>query len=107
MKVSWQVTGIRQDAYTYAHRIQVEDDKPPQDQGHYLHPELFGAGGRLPRTGDLNAEDDRGASPQAKSTQELLGIGRLFLCMNPGESGQRFSDLLGTALPAGRESRFC
>ncbi|HEY1659826.1 MAG TPA: DNRLRE domain-containing protein [Candidatus Sulfotelmatobacter sp.] len=44
VKVSWQVTGIRQDAYANAHRIQVEEDKPAQDQGHYLHPELFGAG---------------------------------------------------------------
>ncbi len=43
VKVSWQVTGIRQDAYANAHRVQVEEDKPPQDQGHYLHPELFGA----------------------------------------------------------------
>jgi trimeric autotransporter adhesin len=42
-KVSWQVTGIRQDAYANAHRIQVEEDKPPQAQGRYLHPELFGA----------------------------------------------------------------
>jgi len=44
VKVSWQVTGIRHDAYADAHRIQVEEDKPPQDRGHYLHPELFGAG---------------------------------------------------------------
>jgi len=43
VKVSWQVTGIRQDAYANAHRIQVEEEKPPQEQGHYLHPELFGA----------------------------------------------------------------
>jgi len=42
-KVSWQVTGIRHDAYANAHRIQVEVEKPPQEQGHYLHPELFGA----------------------------------------------------------------
>jgi hypothetical protein len=42
-KVSWQVTGIRHDAYADAHRIQTEVEKPPQDQGHYLHPELFGA----------------------------------------------------------------
>jgi hypothetical protein len=43
VKVSWQVTGIRHDAYADAHRIQVEEDKPHQEQGHYLHPELFGA----------------------------------------------------------------
>jgi len=44
VKVSWQVTGIRQDAYANAYRIPVEEVKPPQEQGHYLHPELFGAG---------------------------------------------------------------
>jgi hypothetical protein len=42
-KVSWQVTGVRQDAYAKAHRIQVEEEKPAQQRGHYLHPELFGA----------------------------------------------------------------
>lgn len=41
-KVSWQVTGIRQDAYANAHRITVEEDKPREEQGYYLHPELFG-----------------------------------------------------------------
>jgi hypothetical protein len=45
VKVSWQMTGIRQDAWANAHRIQVEEDKTPQDQGHYLHPELFGHAG--------------------------------------------------------------
>jgi hypothetical protein len=42
-RVSWQVTGIRQDVYANAHRIPVEEDKPQQEQGRYLHPELFGA----------------------------------------------------------------
>jgi hypothetical protein len=41
-KVSWQVTGIRQDAWANANRIPVEVDKPTEDQGCYLHPELFG-----------------------------------------------------------------
>ncbi len=43
VEVSWQVTGIRQDAFANAHRIQVEVEKAPEDRGHYLHPELFGA----------------------------------------------------------------
>jgi hypothetical protein len=43
VKVSWQVTGIRHDAYADANRIPVEEEKPPREQGHYLHPELFGA----------------------------------------------------------------
>ncbi len=41
-KVSWQVSGIRQDAYANAHRIRVEEDKPEKERGTYLHPDLFG-----------------------------------------------------------------
>ena len=41
MKVSWQVTGIRQDAYANARRIQVEEMKAERDRGRYLHPEVF------------------------------------------------------------------
>ena len=43
VKVSWQVTGIRQDAWANAHRIPVEESKPEAERGFYLHPELFGA----------------------------------------------------------------
>ncbi len=42
LKVSWQVTGIRQDAYANAHRIPVEELKVAKDQGRYLNPEAFG-----------------------------------------------------------------
>jgi hypothetical protein len=38
VKVSWMVTGVRQDAYANAHRITVEDDKPAKEQGTYIHP---------------------------------------------------------------------
>jgi hypothetical protein len=41
VEVSWQVTGVRQDAWANAHRIPVEEDKSDQERGHYLHPELF------------------------------------------------------------------
>lgn len=41
-KVSWQVTGVRQDAYANAHRIPVEEDKPSAERGYYLHPDPFG-----------------------------------------------------------------
>jgi hypothetical protein len=41
-RVSWQVTGLRQDAYANAHRILVEEDKPVSQRGYYLHPEAFG-----------------------------------------------------------------
>jgi len=47
-RVSWQVTGIRHDAYADAHRIPIEEDKKPGDRGRYLHPELFGHAGDPP-----------------------------------------------------------
>ena len=43
VKVSWQVTGVRQDAYAKAHPLEVEQDKAENERGFYLHPELFGA----------------------------------------------------------------
>ena len=42
MEVSWQVTGVRQDAYANKHRIRVEEDKPAAERGTYLHPDVFG-----------------------------------------------------------------
>jgi hypothetical protein len=42
VEVSWQVTGIRQDAWANAHRIPNEEPKPDNERGHYMHPELFG-----------------------------------------------------------------
>jgi hypothetical protein len=42
VKVSWQVTGIRQDVWANAHRIPNEEDKQDK-RGTYLYPELYGA----------------------------------------------------------------
>ena len=42
VKVSWQVTGVRQDAWVKRHPLKVEEDKPRKERGYYLHPELFG-----------------------------------------------------------------
>ena len=44
-RVSWQVTGIRHDAYANAHRIPVTEDKPAEEQGRYLHPDVYAVGG--------------------------------------------------------------
>ncbi len=42
MEVSWQVTGIRQDAWAQKYRIPVEEEKSAAEQGLYYHPELYG-----------------------------------------------------------------
>jgi hypothetical protein len=42
MKVSWQVTGIRQDPWANAHRIKVDENKPDKERGYYIHPDPYG-----------------------------------------------------------------
>ena len=42
VEVSWQVTGVRQDAYAKAHPLVVEQAKRGTERGLYLHPELYG-----------------------------------------------------------------
>ncbi len=44
MKVSWQVTGIRKDAFAEADPIQAEVEKSDTERGKYLHPEAYGLG---------------------------------------------------------------
>jgi hypothetical protein len=43
MKVSWQVTARRNDAYMKAHPFAVEKDKPERERGYYTDPALYGA----------------------------------------------------------------
>ncbi|WP_454790753.1 hypothetical protein [Mycolicibacterium lutetiense] len=42
VKVCWQVTGVRKDAWAEANRVTPEQRKPDGERGKYLHPELFG-----------------------------------------------------------------
>jgi hypothetical protein len=43
MKVSWQVTGVRHDAYAKTHPLKLEVRKSEKERGHYVHPDAFGA----------------------------------------------------------------
>ena len=45
--VSWQITGIRHDAWAEANRMPVEEDKPEEERGLYLHPVEHGLGREL------------------------------------------------------------
>jgi len=42
LKVSWQVTGVRQDAYARTNPLTVEVEKSERERGYYIHPQLFG-----------------------------------------------------------------
>jgi hypothetical protein len=41
LKVSWQVTGVRQDPYANDHPLQVEQPKPSDEKGTYLYPKGY------------------------------------------------------------------
>jgi len=41
LKVSWQVTGVRQDAYARTNPLVVEVEKSERERGYYIHPQLF------------------------------------------------------------------
>ncbi|ABF39196.1 hypothetical protein Acid345_0191 [Candidatus Koribacter versatilis Ellin345] len=47
VKVSWQVTGVRNDAYAKAHPLEVESEKPESQRGRYFHPVENGAAAEL------------------------------------------------------------
>jgi hypothetical protein len=44
MKVSWQVTAVRDDVYAKANPMQAEVEKPDREKGLYRNPEYFGQG---------------------------------------------------------------
>jgi len=44
VKVSWQVTGTRKDAYAKANPSTVEYEKPANEKGFYMHPQAYGFG---------------------------------------------------------------
>lgn len=41
VEVSWQVTGVRKDKFAEQNRIQTEVEKPKNERGNYLYPELY------------------------------------------------------------------
>ena len=41
VEVSWQVTGIRQDAYANYHRVPTVEEKPQEERGKYMYPDAY------------------------------------------------------------------
>jgi len=74
LEVSWQITGIRQDAYASAHRIPVEEVKSDKERGKYLHPKEQGVsetlGMNYEETQKMEAEQKKMKEQQAKMEAE-------------------------------------
>lgn len=62
-KVSWQVTGVRHDAWAEAHRIPTEENKVGAERGKYIHPELFGMGKEYSVAPEMSATPAAEARP--------------------------------------------
>jgi hypothetical protein len=69
LEVSWQITGVRRDAWARVHPLVEDRQKPGEERGRYLHPELHGqraeeglAAGRLPQAPPSPKEPAVGSS---------------------------------------------
>ncbi|MBK8504344.1 MAG: hypothetical protein IPL46_20335 [Saprospiraceae bacterium] len=65
VKVSWQVTGIRQDPYAEKNRIPNSVPKEPQNVGKYLHPDAY----NQPASKGIGYTDSNGS--EVNSLREL------------------------------------
>jgi trimeric autotransporter adhesin len=76
VEVSWQVTGVRHDAFAKANPLVVEQAKPANERGFYANPELYGqpatkqtAWGRHPQV--MQAMANRKTAPQVGIRQPV------------------------------------
>jgi trimeric autotransporter adhesin len=83
-KVSWQVTGVRQDAWEKAHPMAVEVAKPARERGYYLNPELFGA----PPERSMEWARNPRLMKRLKDLQEKQAKRMQVLLAKPGLSGK-------------------
>ena len=63
MKVSWEITGIRNDNYAKKNPVQVVKDKKPDDKGYYLHPEAYG----LPEEQGIDYQHEKEMKAKSKN----------------------------------------
>jgi hypothetical protein len=75
VKVSWQVTGVRHDAYAVENRIPTVVDKEPENQGKYLHPEAY----KLPATKGINYEKTKSEGSSIDDTKPAVKSGTVTL----------------------------
>ena len=95
VKVSWQVTGVRHDAYAIANQIPVEVEKAAADRGHYLYPEALGQptsariGYEAPPPASEHVTQNRPVLPRRGNAQPMQGRPPLNLPVPPPPSLQK------------------
>lgn len=80
-RVSWQVTGVRKDAWAIRNRIPIEEAKPDIERGSYLHSEVFSkaeASGVLWKLYPETMKRSKAERKKSKAeTGELLAVGAI------------------------------
>jgi hypothetical protein len=71
VKVSWQVTGIRNDPYAKHNRIIPEETKTQEEKGKYLHPEVYGKSASEAIYNGLNDKKNEESLKKVKEAAEL------------------------------------
>jgi hypothetical protein len=62
VKVSWQVTGVRNDKFAQQHRVVAEEEKAPNEKGYYLNAKEYGQ----PETRSMEYAHGKMAAPRPK-----------------------------------------
>ena len=75
LEVSWQLTGVRHDAFAEKHRIPVELEKKGDEKGKYLHPVELGLPESMGITYKL-LEDIENRDRAATKSSKKAGISR-------------------------------
>ena len=68
IKVSWEITGERNDSFAKANRMVNESAKPAEQRGQYLHPEAFGL--TFERSVDFEAVQALSKTPPKRQTTD-------------------------------------
>jgi hypothetical protein len=42
LEVSWQITGVRRDGWARTNPLTADQEKPEEEKGYFVHPEVFG-----------------------------------------------------------------
>jgi hypothetical protein len=95
--VSWQVTGIRQDPWAVANRLEPEAEKTTEERGRYLHPQLWGQREEL-RIHQRSAREGR----HGRIFEEELAQARAML---PADLSQQAEERLQAILGGGDIAR--
>jgi hypothetical protein len=74
VKVSWQVTGVRNDPYANEHRVVAEVEKKGSEQGHYIYPQGYGQPQTLSIASLMRAANNKSLSSTARTMHNPVAL---------------------------------